>query len=67
MSSVYALINNGVVENSIVAEESFLTNIENDYDLIIQIDSLDPMPGVNWTYIDEVFTAPVNEIIEIPE
>lgn len=65
--NTYALINNGIVENTIVASPDFLSTIENNYEYIIQIDGLTPMPGINWRYIDGTFhgiPSPEDVVVE---
>lgn len=47
---IYALINAGIVTNTILADPPFLKFIEKDYDAIVRIDTLDPVPGIWWTY-----------------
>jgi hypothetical protein len=57
---VYALIKNGVVENAIVADAAFISNIESNYDQSIDVTSMEPRPSVGWTYDSgtETFTDP---------
>lgn len=57
---VYALINGGVVENTIVADPTFASVIAPNFDHVIQIDELDPIPAIGWTYNSETneFTNP---------
>lgn len=58
MEKVYALIKNGIVENTIVAEASFIALIEGQYDSCVRIDELDVKPGIGWSYDGERFSAP---------
>ena len=58
METIYALINAGVVENTIVADTNFISGIENNWDACVQIDGLDPMPGIGWTYDGTDFAPP---------
>jgi hypothetical protein len=39
---IYALIKNNIVENTIVAEESFISLISNQYDSCVRIDNIIP-------------------------
>jgi len=55
---VYALINNGVVVNTIVADEAFIASIQANYDNCIRVDELEVKPSIGWTYADEVFSNP---------
>lgn len=54
----YALIKNGIVENIIIADEMFISNLT-DYDYIVEISEQRVMIGS--TYNGEVFTDPGNE------
>jgi len=58
---IYAIIKNGLVVNTIIADESFAAAIKNEYDFVIRVDQLDPQPGLTWTYVDGIFTAPIEE------
>lgn len=57
---VFALIENGIVTNTIIADNAFVSSIENNFDHIVQIDELDPRPSISWTYDEntEQFTDP---------
>lgn len=58
---IYALIKNGIIENTIVADANFISIIENNWDSCIRIDELDPMPGISWTYDGNNFSEPIIE------
>jgi hypothetical protein len=58
---IYALINNNVVVNTIVADEAFVQSIEEQYQYVVRIDQLVPKPGIDWSYDGANFTAPVEE------
>lgn len=62
---IYALIKDGKVVNTIVADAEFVTLISSQYDECIRIDELPEVPGIGWEYIDSVFTNP-NVIVEEP-
>lgn len=55
---IYALIKNGSVENSIVAEPEFLPLIEANFDAIVDITEMSPQPALGWLYDGETFTDP---------
>jgi hypothetical protein len=61
MEKIFALIKNGVVENTIVADEVFAAAIAAQYDFVIRVDELDPRPGIGWLYDGENFSQPVIE------
>lgn len=58
--AVYATINGGVVENTILADAEFAAQIAGDFEHVINIDALDPRPGIGWLYDSgtETFTDP---------
>jgi hypothetical protein len=56
--NIYALIDSGMVVNTIVADPSFLPEIEQDYDAIVRIDDNPQHPGIGWSYADGTFTPP---------
>ena len=58
---IYALINNGFVENVIVADSSFISLINSNWQHCVQIDSADPMPAIGWSYDGSNFSPPVEE------
>lgn len=56
--ATYALLApGGTVINIIVAEPYF---VEAHYPSAVEIDSVDPMPGIGWRYAMGEFTAPGN-------
>jgi hypothetical protein len=55
---VYALIKDGVVKNTIVADADFIATIQDQWDYCIRIDQLDPQPSQLWLYDGETFTPP---------
>lgn len=50
MIKIYALIINGLIVNTIKADDNFITYISNDFDQIIDITNLEINPGIEWTY-----------------
>lgn len=63
-SGKWALINNGFVENIILADKDFIKQISNQYTHIVDIDSATPYPSIGWLFnaIDGSFeTPPVTE------
>lgn len=58
---VFACVKNGIVENTIVADQNFADSIAAQYDFVIRVDNLNPQPGIGWTYIDGEFSPPVLE------
>jgi len=56
---IYAIINNGVVENTIVADETFVSQIQIQHEAVVRIDNLEPQPGIGWNYsAPSTFTDP---------
>jgi hypothetical protein len=53
--TVYAVIQNGVVTNTIVAEQPF---IDQHYPGSPRIDNVTPQPGIGWGYDGATWTAP---------
>jgi len=58
---VFALIQNGLVENVIVADANFISGISGQWQYCVRIDQLDPVPGIGWTYDGANFAPPVEE------
>ena len=58
---IYALINNGIVENTIVAEPDFISIIENDYEYIVQISTDPGNPSIGWSYDGQNFHPPQDD------
>lgn len=54
---IFALINNGVVVNTIVADQTFANLISNQYQYIIQITNEPGQPSIGWLY-DGVHFSP---------
>lgn len=63
---IYAQINNGKVINTIVVDSTTpLDLFSREYDYFFRIDLLSPMPGINWIYDGQNFSAPPQQIDEI--
>ena len=60
METVYAIIENGLVVNTIVADQNF---INQNYPDAINITNISPRPGINWTYQNNTFTEPKEETL----
>lgn len=57
--SVYAQIKGGVVVNTIVLNDTSLTSqFSAGFDALIQIDNLNPMPGISWRYGGSNYSGP---------
>jgi hypothetical protein len=56
----WAVIDNGDVINVIVVDDpAWVTSYEHDTGLtLVEIDSLDPKPGIGWTYASGTFSPP---------
>lgn len=55
---MYAIINNGLVTNTIKADAAFADLIRADHDAVVEITGITPQPGIGWLYDGEVFTDP---------
>jgi hypothetical protein len=55
----FALIKNNVVENVAEADQAWADSVAPDWQAVINITSMNPQPGVGWSYSNGVFTAPV--------
>lgn len=47
---IYAVIEQGTVANTIVADDDFAEIIKDEYDEVLEITDLDPRPGISWSY-----------------
>jgi L-fucose mutarotase/ribose pyranase (RbsD/FucU family) len=56
--AIYAIINNGQVENVIVADAEFASQVAAES--VVLIDNLNPQPAIGWLYNSEtqIFTDP---------
>lgn len=56
---VYAQITNGIVQNTVILEDASLESLFSDgFDYFIQIDNLNPQPGIGWGYDGTNFSMP---------
>lgn len=55
---IYAIINNNIIENVIVADADFAAMIANQHQYVLRVDNLDPQPAIGWTYDGQNFIAP---------
>ena len=56
----YALINNNLVENVAEGDQAWADSVVSDWQAVVNITSINPQPGIGWSYTNGVFTAPVN-------
>ena len=61
---MYALVKNNKVENTIIADEAFVALIEADWDEIVPM--VDGLPGMEYTKVAGVWTAPVVNPVVVP-
>jgi hypothetical protein len=54
----FALIKDNLVVNSIDADQQFADGISGDWQAVVNTTEMSPPPGIGWTYINGVFTAP---------
>jgi hypothetical protein len=54
----FALINKSVVENVIEADQAFADSIAPDWEAVVEITNANPMPGIGWGYVNNVFVEP---------
>lgn len=54
----YALVKNGVVVNTIVADADFIALIQSQYDHCVQITNEPGSPSMGWTYDGTSFSPP---------
>lgn len=55
---IYALIDSGVVTNTIVADAAFAAKIANEHQAVIEITDLIPSPSIEWKWDGENFIPP---------
>lgn len=46
---IFAAIDNGVITNTFVADDSFAASIRDNHDDVVEITGVVPQPGINWT------------------
>lgn len=54
----YALVNENLVKNIIVADADFVQSIQSEWQAVIDITGLNPKPRINWIYQGGEFIAP---------
>lgn len=59
---IYALVKNGVVINTIVADDNFISTISSNYDACVRVDNIDNPPSIDWLYDGQNFTDPTLEL-----
>lgn len=56
---IYAQIKNGILQNCIILEDESLKDMfSQEFDFLINLDGLDPCPGIGWNYDEQNFTPP---------
>ena len=57
----YALINNNIIEQITIVDVTPITVLQGKFQYMINIDGLDPEPGIGWTYDNTTgtFSQPV--------
>ena len=58
---IYALIKDGMVQNTIIADQDFIDSISSDWDHCVRVDEMDPQPGIDCMYDGSEFSWPVIE------
>ncbi len=58
--AIYAIIQNNIVSNTILAEEDVIDTLQLDADHVVNIDTVDPKPSIGWAFdpTEQTFTAP---------
>lgn len=59
---IWALIKNGKVENTIIADQDFIDRISSQWDQCIRIDEMERMPGVGWDHDGSSFVFPIQTL-----
>lgn len=55
---IWAVINDGVIANTIVADDVFANIIRPEHDDVVEITDLSPRPGINWTVEADGYRPP---------
>lgn len=58
MERIFAAIDNGVITNTFVADDSFVDLIRADHDDVVEVTNLSPQPGINWTVHPDGYRPP---------
>lgn len=56
----YALIKNNLVENIAEGDQDWADSIAAEWQAVVNITNMNPQPGIEWSYFNGAFTAPVN-------
>lgn len=54
----YALIKNNLVENVAEGDQAWADAVAPDWQAVVDITSMDPQPGIDWSYTNGQFTPP---------
>ena len=57
----WALIKNGIVINTIVADAKFIDLIKDQYDFCLELEHQPGGPGIGWNYDGQNFTPPADQ------
>jgi hypothetical protein len=60
--SRYAIIDGGRVTNVVLCGDEFLPTLSEGHDLVLDIENVQPAPGIGWAYTNGVFSAPPPDI-----
>lgn len=66
MERTFALINGTTVVNSVVADESYIDFVKDQYTKIVETTNLEWKPSIGALYVDDVFTY-IDTITETEE
>jgi hypothetical protein len=55
---VFAVIDNAIVSNTIVADEQFASLIRPEHEDVIEVTDMTPRPGIGWGYDGSEFVNP---------
>lgn len=55
---IYAVIDDGVVVNTIVADDGFAALIAREHQAVLEITNLAPTPSIGWGYDNQQFLNP---------
>ena len=58
MERVFAAIDDGVITNTFVADDSFVDLIRNNHDDVVEVTTISPQPGVAWTVHPDGYRPP---------
>ncbi len=58
MERVWACISDGVIVNTIVAGDDFIPLIAHQFDDVVEVTDVSPLPGVRWTVHADGYRSP---------